>query len=236
MWKWLSVFLILLPMLCFGASTDYKVDNLGKVYGYDFIAKDGADYRFYVRPEWFGAVANGTTDDAAAFTAALAASNFVKLAPGKTYAVGSTITVTGDKTIAGESGGSQATQLSTIYHLPSSTGELFNVTSFENGGVALRNFNITGGNGSFAIVSSRPSARYEYIHMEPYSGGGIQLLATGKGSSSSTIRETQWVSEASPNSYTGYLLQSRFQVFLCVQRLLTWWMVSYPVPSCSVLR
>ena len=62
---WILV-LIIVPVLCMGASTDYKVANDGTVYGYDFIAKSGSTYRYGARPEWFG---TGTTAIASAVAA-----------------------------------------------------------------------------------------------------------------------------------------------------------------------
>lgn len=156
-------------------------------------------------PEWFGEnISPGTTDMAAAVTKALAASNVVELG-NTTYAIGSTVSLaTGNKTLRGVSGGNQSDQNTIIHHLASSTGELFNVGGSENGAAVIMNISITGGNGSFAIVSERPYVRYEYIHMEPYNGGGIQLKSTAGGSSSSTIHNCQWVGPPTATAYTGY--------------------------------
>ena len=38
--KWIAIGLVLLsPILCLGAATDYKVTNDGVIYGYDLITK-----------------------------------------------------------------------------------------------------------------------------------------------------------------------------------------------------
>jgi len=156
----------------------------------------------------FGAVGDGVTDDTAAIQAALNSGVPYVLLPPGTYLVTATLTIaSANITLAGQSGGTQAYQTATINHLAASTGPLFLLDSASNGGACLRNFNVTGGNGSFCIVSSRPYVRYEYIHMEPYNGGGIQLLGAvsgSGGSSSSTIKECQWVGPPSPTAYTGF--------------------------------
>ena len=143
----------------------------------------------------------------AAFNAALAASNYIVVPNDGTYKINGTIVITGIKTIAGYDGGSQAGQPSKINHVGVS-GSLFSATSGENGGMCIRNLNIIGGNGSFCITSNRPYARFEFIVMEPYNGGGIQLLdgVGGAGSSSSQILNCQWVGPASPTNYTGFEL------------------------------
>jgi hypothetical protein len=153
----------------------------------------------------FGAVGDGVTDDTAAIQLALNSGVPYVLLPPGTYLVTATLTIaSANITLAGQSGGTQAYQTATINHSASSTGPLFSLNSSSNGGACLRNFNVTGGNGSFCIVSSRPYVRYEYIHMEPYNGGGIQLLYTSGGSSSSEINQCQWVGPASASAYTAF--------------------------------
>jgi hypothetical protein len=153
----------------------------------------------------FGAIGDGTTDDTTAIQNALNSGvPFVLMPPG-TYLVTSTLTIaSANITLSGQSGGTQAYQTATINHSSSSTGPLFRLDSSSNGGACLRNFNVTGGNGSFCIISSRPYVRYEYIHMETYTGSGIQLLYSGGGSSSSEITQCQWVGPNSATAYTGY--------------------------------
>lgn len=57
--------------------------------------------RDFVSVRDFGAVGDGTTDDSAAFTAALAASDCITGVPGDTYFIDSTVTVVSDKQIIG---------------------------------------------------------------------------------------------------------------------------------------
>ena len=140
-----------------------------------------------------------------AFQAALDSGASYVYVPSGTYNIAGTISIpNANVTLSGPDGGTQAYQCATINHLSTSTGPLFLVDSIANGGVCLRNFNVTGGNGSFCISSSRPYVRYEYIHMEPYNGGGIQLLSSGGGSSSSKIINCQWVAPRVSTNYTGF--------------------------------
>ncbi|HAR44678.1 MAG TPA: hypothetical protein DCS05_00490 [Nitrospiraceae bacterium] len=149
-------------------------------------------------PQWFGT--DGAADQVQ-IRAALVASATVRLVG--SYDVGETIEVAGNRSILGVDAGVPAYQPTVINHSAAS-GPLFSAVSNEFGGVRIANFMITGGNGSPAIVSSRAQSVYEYLHMEPYNGGGIQLLATGAGSWGTTIRECKWVAPASPTAYTGY--------------------------------
>jgi len=154
----------------------------------------------------FGAKGDGVTDDTAAFTAALNVStstNVIYVPPGYTYRITSTLTIVGNKSLIGQSSGSQNFQAAYIYHDPASSGPLFNVTSASNG-VCIKNLTVTGGNGSFCITSSNSYVRYEYIKMQSYSGGGIQLLKTGVGSSSSKLINCSWTGPASATSYTAF--------------------------------
>lgn len=154
----------------------------------------------------FGAVGDGTTDDTAAFNAALSASasmNVIYVPPGNTYRITSTLNITGNKSIVGLDSGSQNFQAAFIYHDPASTGPLFNVTSSSNG-VCIKNLTVTGGNGSFCIVSSNSYVRYEYVKMQSYAGSGIQLLSTGVGSSSSKLINCSWQGPGSATNYKGF--------------------------------
>ena len=150
----------------------------------------------------FGAVGDGVTDDTAAFTAALASTATHIFVPQGTYLITSTLSVNG-KTITGPYGGSQHFQTAYINHSSTSTGSLFSVTSGGSGS-CIKNLAIIGGNGSFCITSSDSYVVYDYIVMEPYNGGGIQILSSGIGSSSSKLSNCQWVGPASATSYTGY--------------------------------
>jgi hypothetical protein len=152
----------------------------------------------------FGAVGDGVADDTAAIQAAMNSAAYVQvLVPPGTYRVTSTLSVTTQLTLTGPEGGSQEMQHAFIYHDPASTGTLFSVTT-NVAGVCLKNFRVTGGNGSFCITSSNSYVRYEYIYMQAYNGGGIRLLSSGIGSSSSKLANCTWVGPASATSYTGF--------------------------------
>ena len=152
----------------------------------------------------FGAVGDGVSDDTAAIQAALDSGAYasVYMPPG-TYRVTATINITKQNTLTGPDGGAQEMQHVSIAHDAASTGTLFNVTT-NVAGVCLKNFCVTGGNGSFCITSSNSYVRYEYIYMQAYNGGGVRLLSSGVGSSSSKIANCTWVGPASATSYTGF--------------------------------
>lgn len=150
----------------------------------------------------FGAIGNGVIDDTAAFAAAIASSATHIFVPQGTYLISSTLSIAG-KTLSGPEGGSQHFQSAYITHSASSTGPLFSVAASAIG-TCIKNLSITGGNGSFCISSSDSYVRYEYLVMEPYNGGGIQLLYSGMGSSSSKLINCEWVGPPSATAYTGY--------------------------------
>lgn len=154
----------------------------------------------------FGAVGDGVTDDTAAFNAALTASpsiNVILVPAGYVYRITSTLVLVGNKTLRGEDSGSQNFQASFIYHDPASTGALFDVTSSSNG-VGIKNLTVTGGNGSFCILSSNSYVRYEYLKFSEYNGSGIRLLSSGVGSSSSKLINCSWQAPATATNYVGY--------------------------------
>lgn len=153
----------------------------------------------------FGAVGDGVADDTAAFVAALASSDYVFVPPG-IYKVGAQIDITGNKTIEGSGGGNHEALPSRI-NFTAPSGNCFSATSAEFGGITIRNLSITGGNGSYAIRSSRPQSVFENLKMEPFTGGGIELFEAGTGSQASwgtVIRNVKWVGPASQTAYRGF--------------------------------
>jgi hypothetical protein len=164
----------------------------------------GAKLREWVSVKDYGAVGDGIADDTAAIQAALDSNSYAHvLLPTGTYRVTATLSITKQNTLTGPDGGSQEMQHAVIYHDPASSGVLFNVTTAVSG-VCLKNFRVTGGNGSFCITSSNSYVRYEYIYMQAYNGSGIQLLTSGVGSSSSKLLYCEWVGPATPTAYTGF--------------------------------
>jgi hypothetical protein len=152
----------------------------------------------------FGAVGNGVTDDTAAIQAAVDAANYVYVPPG-TYVVSSKLTITGTKTISGARTNSNGYQASVINHT-AIADSLFSATSDEFGGISIQNLFIIGGNGSYAIETSRPLSNVENVVMEVYDGGGINLFNGGTGGTGgwgSTIRNCKWVAPASLTTYRG---------------------------------
>lgn len=153
----------------------------------------------------FGAVGDGVTDDTAAFVAALAAANFV-FVPAGTYVIGTQIDITGNKTISGQRTNANGYQSATI-NFTASSGSLFSATSDEFGGISIQNLFITGGNGDYAIQSSRPLTNIENVVMEVYDGNGINLFNAGTGGTGgwgSTIRNCRWVAPATATTYRGF--------------------------------
>jgi hypothetical protein len=161
------------------------------------------DGRIDVR--WLGAVGDGVADDTTALQSAcdLFSTVFVYLPAGHSFLVSATISITTQVTISGPDGGSQQMQHAEIIHDAGSTGNLFDVTTNVSG-VSIKNIKITGGNGSFAIRSSNSYVNYEFLYFQLYNGGGIQLVDSGVGSSSSRIYRCEYVGPASATDYTGF--------------------------------
>lgn len=153
----------------------------------------------------FGADPTGVADSTAAFVAALAASDYV-LVPAGTYTIDTQIDITGNKTISGLNNTSTVNQTAVITFTGGS-GSLFSATSAEYDGICIRNLTILGGNGAYAIRSSRPQSVFENILMEPFNGGGIELFEAGTGSQASwstQIKNVKWVAPTSATAYRGY--------------------------------
>jgi hypothetical protein len=197
-------------------SVSIDVDTLGGEQGASAIsympAGTGAvatDVQSKLR-EWvsvtdFGADPTGVIDSYSAFVTALAASDHV-FVPAGTYQVGTQINITGDKIIEGL-GGDNHEALPSRINFAASSGNCFSATSAEFGGITIRNLFIIGGNGSYAIRSSRPQSVFENIKMEPFTGGGIELFEAGTGSQASwgtVIRNVKWVGPASQTTYRGF--------------------------------
>jgi hypothetical protein len=153
----------------------------------------------------FGADPTGVASSYQAFVDALAASSAVYV-PSGTYKITQQIDITGDKNIFGPGGNNFVAQPAVI-NFTAASGNCFSATSAEFGGITIRNLTIIGGNGEYAIRSSRPQSVFENILMEPFNGGGIQLFEAGTGSQASwstAIRNTKWVGPQTPTSYRGY--------------------------------
>lgn len=153
----------------------------------------------------YGADPTGSVDSSPAFVLALAAGNFVYV-PAGTYKIDSQIDITGVKTITGPIGLDNGYQVAILNHTAASGG-VFSATSDEYSGISIQNFYIRGGNGSYAIESSRPLTNIDHIVMEVYDGGGVNLFNAGTGGTGgwgSTIRNCKWVGPASLTTYRGY--------------------------------
>jgi hypothetical protein len=91
-----------------------------------------------------------------------------------------------------------------LYHDPTSTGPLFNLKTLVSG-ACIKNFLISGGNGSACISSELPQTVFERIYWSEYNGGAIELLPTGtSGASSSRIYDCEWLGIDAPTNHIGY--------------------------------
>lgn len=121
----------------------------------------------------------GTTDMTSAFTIALSC-NSAAIAPNGPYrSLTGPISITGNQSIIGQQGGDLSGQAVTIIHDPASTGPLFQDIGGGFGSSYIGHFEISGGNGTCAVLTSRPQSTFEYLHMEPtggYNGHGIVTL------------------------------------------------------------
>jgi hypothetical protein len=137
-----------------GSSLPSMTGNGGKVLGTDGSTAAWKQTTSYYYPEDYGAVGDGTTDDATAFAAAIAAmpQGATLFIGAKTYLINSSITINKPITIMGN-GGSDYFNTSTLYKsmlkTTSGTINLFNVTSdnvaFEKVGFVNANTSPTAG-------------------------------------------------------------------------------------------
>ena len=159
----------------------------------------------YVSITDFGADPTGVASSYQAFVDALAASNAVYV-PAGTYLIDQQIDITGNKTIYGL-GGNNTEALPSGINFTAASGNCFSATSAEFGGITIRNLSFIGGNGQYAIRSSRPQSVFENLKMEPYDGGGIELFEAGTASQASwgtAIRNVKWVGPLTPTAYRGF--------------------------------
>jgi hypothetical protein len=123
-------------------------------------------------PEDFGALGNGSSDDAAAFNAGLAVVDTLYGTPGKTYLLASTVTVTSNKTLIGNGAA-----------LKGSSG----VTSIRMTGNdnSIRSWNVNANDGLYFIRDD--GARNSVESNRFYGGVGHYVFATSTAKSLSVI-------------------------------------------------
>lgn len=161
---------------------------------------------FIPQSEWAAILNYTSTYDASdAIQAAMNRDGYVHIAfPQGLFRVTKTLNIATQVTLTGVDGGSQSMQHTRIYHDPVSTGPLFDVTTLVSG-VCIKNFYISGGNGSTCIVSAIPHVRYEFLYWSEYNGGAIQLRPDFTiGSSSLRIKDCEWVGINEPTSHIAY--------------------------------
>ena len=153
----------------------------------------------------YGADNTGLIDSHQAFVDALAASAYVYV-PAGTYKMASTLSITGDKTLAGPQGSSSSHQVAILNF--TGTGNGIAAISAEYGGVSIANFKIVGGAGAdYAIYSTRPQSVIENIHIEGWDGNGIALEELGTGSQASwgtLVRQCKYIAPVAANPYIGF--------------------------------
>lgn len=153
----------------------------------------------------FGADPTGVTSSYQAFVDALAASNAV-FVPAGTFLIDQQINITGNKNIFGL-GGNNTEALPSGINFTAVSGNCFSAISAEFGGITIRNLSFIGGNGEYAIRSSRPQSVFENMNMGYYDGGGIQLFEAGTNTQASwgtAIRNVKWVGPLSQTAYRGF--------------------------------
>jgi hypothetical protein len=148
----------------------------------------------------------GTTDMTSAFTIA-ASCNVVVIAPYGPYRIlTGPIVVSGNRTFIGQLGGDFSAQATQLIHDAASSGPLFQAITTDFGSIYIGHFDVSGGNGTCAVLTSRPQSTIEYIHMEGTSGynghgiitlGGLTLTGTVAGGATSATLTDPWT------AYTG---------------------------------
>jgi hypothetical protein len=153
----------------------------------------------------------GTTDMTSAFTIALSCNNVVSAPYGPYRSLTGPIAITGNRSCSGAVGGDVGAQPTSIIHDPASTGPLFTLISTEFGSAYLGHFDITGGNGTAAVLTARPQTTIEYLHIEPTGGynghgivslGGLKLTAALIAGATSATLADKWVAYTAVYSVT----------------------------------
>jgi hypothetical protein len=156
----------------------------------------------------YGADPTGADDSYAAFVAALAAGSNVYVPQG-TYKLTQTLSITGEKLFYGPTSSSSSLQLAVLNFTGAGNG--IQSISAEFGGLCIRNFMITGGDGTgaYAIYNTRPQAVIENIHIEGWNNSGIALerAASGnQGSWGTLVRQCKWVGPETASPFIGFQL------------------------------
>lgn len=154
----------------------------------------------------YGADPTGVADSYAAFVAALAAGSNVYVPQG-TYKLTQTLSITGEKVFYGPTSSSSSLQLAVLNFTGAGNG--IQSISAEFGGLCIRNFMITGGDGSgaYAIYNTRTQTVIENIHMEGWNNSGIALEEAGTGSQASwgtMVRQCKWIGPATASPFIGF--------------------------------
>lgn len=161
------------------------------------------ELRRSVYPEQFGAVGDGATDDAAAFVAALAAHSEVRGTHGKTYLIGSMVTIGSGKTLIGNGATIKGSSGLESFKL---TGDDNRVEGWDvdaNG--ALYSFWDLGQRNAFVGNTFRgdvghyifcETASYPQVSGNRFDGEGISLITT------SVVFEDTLAPAASNNTFT----------------------------------
>jgi hypothetical protein len=131
----------------------------------------------YVTPQMYGAVMDGSTDDAAAINAALAASDFIYFLPGN-YRVASTITTDDDDHLMGSGNSSiiSITANAAIITIGGINGHISNLQLLGSGSGSAQNGITAVGNGSFNLY--RYNTRVENCFFNNLGNAGMYTTNT----------------------------------------------------------